>query len=193
MKKILLALILCFSLLANTGCSFLLVGALLTNVSERETDPNQYGKFHKTVKVPDYYPESISNYTVKDYCYVIEKDSTLCYEIFIDVTMPKEDFDTMLSKIMANSRDKTVKDAFHSGDYKEIIFRDEYKFMFNEESGWVEKAEIEKVIYNKNEPRFIFVLLYVEQDSTYDLQSVEYFNKLRIDPFDYSSRKANEV
>ena len=193
MKKILLALVICISLVANTGCSLFILGSALlsSGKSENITDPAKYGSFNSSVKIPDYYPESISAYTVSRYYYAMNSAPTLAYEIYLDITMPEADFDALIAKVTSDTRQKTTKDAFHSTDYNEIIFSDEYEFEYKYNE--VKSANIEKVIYHKTKPRVVFVLFVVEEGGSYDLESIEYFNRLRIDPFDYHSRKTNEV
>ena len=192
MKKIFLALVLCLSLFVNTGCSFVLIG-MLTRVSDKVTDPQKYGDFHRTVEIPDYYPESLSAYTVNDYCYFIEKNSRLCYEVFIDITLSENEFSEMLSSVNADSRKKSVKDAFHSPGYKDVIFYDEYEFSDETSFDAVESAHIEKVIYSEAESRIIFVLLYIEQYSYYEVEKIEFFKKLKIDPSQYSIKNNNAI
>ncbi len=193
MKKILLALVICISLVANTGCSLFILGSALlsSGKSENITDPAKYGSFNSSVKIPDYYPESISAYTVSRYYYAMNSAPTLAYEIYLDITMPEADFEALMAKVTGDTRQKTTKDAFHSTDYNEIIFSDEYEFEYEEYQ--VKSANIEKVIYHKTKPRVIFVLFLVEENGEYSLENVEYFKRLRIDPFDYYSRKTNEV
>jgi len=190
MKKLLLVLVLCLSLFANTGCAFVLLSAIFT-ASDRVTDPNEYGDFHRSVDVPSYYPDSISGYTVNDYCYVIEKDARLCYEIYLDLTLDKADFDKLLSDVSADSRNKTVKGAYHSSDYMDVIFHDDYELSYDS-YGIVDSAHIEKVIYNEEESRIIFSLLYIEKESYYYTDSIEAFKKPNIDPEKYATRKTNE-
>ena len=191
MKKTLLALILCLSLFANTGCVFFIWDAITgnSNISERITDPQKYGEFHDSVNVPAYLPGDISNYTVNNYCYVIEKSAYLCYEIFLDITLSPEDFTKVLSTVTSNTRDKVVKGAFHSDKYNDVIFSDEFTYDLY---AYVEKANIEKVIYSQEKSRIIFAILYVEENSLYHINNVEFFKKLNITPEAYASRKMNE-
>lgn len=193
MKKIILSLILCLSLLCNTGCAFIIISSLLnTDVSEKVTDPGEYGSFHDDVDIPSYYPKSLSGYTVNDYCYVIEKNSYLCYEIYLDITVPKEAFSSILSAVSADSRNKTVKDAYHSVNYKDVIFSDEFELALGGYINTVNSANIEKVIYNEAESRIIFVLINLEKYSYYSTDDIQYFTKLGIDPEKYLSQKNNE-
>lgn len=192
MKKIILVLILCASLLVNTGCSVLLI-SMLTRVSKKVTDPQEYGEFHNSVEIPEYYPEAISAYTVNDYCYVIEKNSSLCYEVFIDVSLSKGDFEALITSAMDDSRTKTVKGAQHSPEFKEIVFFDEYEFTAENEFDLLVSAHIEKVIYNEKESRIIYSLLYVEEYSYYKTQNVEFFQKLKISPEKYSVKDNNSI
>ena len=193
MKKILLSLILCFSLFCNTGCTFIILSSIFNrDVSESVTDPNEYGSFHDDVDLPSYYPASLSGYTVNDYCYVIEKSSTLCYEIYLDVTVPKDAFDSILAAVNADSRAKTVKSAYHSVDYNDVIFCDKIDLVLSGYIDNINEANIEKVIYNESESRIIFALLYIEEYSYYKTDDVHYFKKLNIDLEKYLSQKNNE-
>ena len=193
MKKLVLSLILCFSIFCNTGCAFIILSALFnSDVSETVTDPDEYGNFHDEVELPSYYPGSLSGYTVNDYCYVIEKSSHLCYEIYLDITVSSEAFTQILGAVGADSRTKTVKNAYHAFDYKDVIFSDSIDFALNGYTNSVNKANIEKVIYNESESRIIFVLLYIEENSYYNADDIQYFDKLNIDPEKYLSQKNNE-
>ena len=128
MKKIILALILCLSLVCNTGCAFILLDLLLdSSVSESTTDVKTYGDFHDDVQVPSYYPKNLSGYTVNYYFYAVEKDYNIVYEIFLDVTVSESAFTGIISGVMADSREKTVKSAYHSPEYNDIIFNNEYR------------------------------------------------------------------
>ena len=193
MKKILLSLILCFSLFCNTGCAFIIISSLLNrDVSDTITDPDEYGTFHDDVDLPAYYPSSLSGYTVNDYCYVIEKNSTLCYEIYLDITVPADAFVSILGAVNADSREKTVKSAYHSAEYNDVIFSDDIDLTLGGYIDNINEAKVEKVIYNENESRIIFVLLYIEEYSYYSTDNVQYFKKLDIDPEKYLSQKNNE-
>ena len=193
MKKILLALILCFSLFCNTGCAFIIISSLLNrDVSESVTDPGEYGNFHDDVELPSYYPTNLSGYTVNDYCYVMEKNSTLSYEIYLDVTVPQDAFASILGTVNADSRQKTVKSAYHSTSYTDVIFSDEIDLTLNGYVDNINEANVEKVIYNESESRIIFVLLYIEENSYYNTDNIQYFKKLNIDPEKYLSQKNNE-
>ena len=193
MKKIILSLILALSLLCNTGCSLIIISSLLSsNVSENVTDPDEYGSFHDDVELPSYYPDSLSGYTVNDYCYTINKSSTLCYEIYLDVTVPQDSFTAILNAVNADSRAKTVKSAYHSASYNDIIFSDDIDLALGGYVDSIEEAKIEKVIYNESESRIIFVLLFIEEYSYYSTDDIQYFKKLSIDPQKYSSQKNNE-
>lgn len=191
MKKILLSLVLCLSLFANTGCVFVLWSAIFgtSDISERITDPEKYGEFHDSVNVPAYFPGDISGYTVNNYCYAIEKGTYLCYEIFLDITLSEEDFTKVLSAVTSDGRTKVIKGAYHSDKYNDVIFSDEFTYDLH---SYVEKANIEKVIYSEEKSRIIFTLLYVEENSFYHIDNVEFFKKLNITPEAYASRKTNE-
>ena len=191
MKKIFLAMILCLSLFVNTGCSFFVIGLLsgLKDVSESTEDPAKYGDFHNDVKLPAYYPKSISNYKINGFSYKIEKNSTLCYEIFLDLTLSEDDFNLLIANVNADSRSKTVKSAYHSSEYKEIVFSDIFEYDYQE---YVLDSNIEKVIYKDSEFRIIFVLLYTEELAYYPADNIEYFKKLNIDPQKYSTKSTNE-
>lgn len=191
MKKILLTLILCLSLFVNTGCSFFVIGLLsgLKDVSESTEDPAKYGDFNKDVKLPAYYPKSISNYKINGFSYKIEKNSTLCYEIFLDLTLSEDDFNLLIANVNADSRSKTVKSAYHSSEYKEIVFSDIFEYDYQE---YVLDSNIEKVIYKDSEFRIIFVLLYTEELAYYPVDNIEHFKKLNINPQEYSTKSTNE-
>ena len=193
MKKLVLSLILCFSIFCNTGCAFIILSALLnSDVSETVTNPDEYGNFHDDVEIPSYYPGSLDGYTVNDYCYVIEKSSYLCYEVYLDITVPAEAFSGIIAAVNADSRAKTVKNAYHAFEYKDIIFSDYIDFALNGYTNSVNEANIEKVIYNESESRIIFALLYIEKNSYYDVNAIQYFAKLNIDIDEYLSQKNNE-
>lgn len=193
MKKIILTLILCLSLLCNTGCTLILISSLLgSNDSETVTDAGKYGSFHDDVEIPSYYPETLSGYTVNDYFYTVDKSTTLCYEIYLDITVTEEAFTTVIAKVNADDRAKTVKSAYHSASYTDVIFSDEIDLALDGYIDKIESAKVEKVIYNEAESRIIFALLYVEELSYYSSDKVQYFKKLNIDLEKYLSQKNNE-
>ena len=189
MKKILIILVLCVSLLVNTGCSFVLIGAAI-RISDTVTDPSEYGNVHDSVQIPFYYPESITEYTVNSYFYAIEKDTALCYEIFLDLTVSEDELTSFISSITSDRRKKTITDSYNYVGYKEIVFFDEYAIatdrLFSKTA--IEAANIEKVLYSEENQRIIFVLLYIEENSGYHYDEIEYFKKLNIDPTNYKKQ-----
>lgn len=192
MKKIILMLVLCFSIFCNTGCAFIIWELLTdTSVSEKTNDPQKYGDFHDEVKVPSYYPTTLSDYTVNYYSYSIESDLKLGYEIFLDITVSESAFTEIISRVLSVDQEKTVKDAYHSTKYKDVIFHNEFEYLFDGYED-LDKAYIEKVIYNESDKRIIFALLYVEPYSDFEISDVEYFKRLNIDPAKYNVSNNNE-
>lgn len=192
MKKIILVLVLCLSMVCNTGCA-LILWELLTNssISEKTTDPGKYGEFHDEVKLPPYYPADISGYAVNYYSYTIETGSATVYEIFLDITVSESEFAEIISRVNADSREKTIKGAYHSTEYKDIIFSNKFEYL-NDGYTDLDEANIEKVIYNESSRRIIFALLYVEPYSYFDVNDIEYFKRLNIDPAKYNPASNTE-
>ena len=194
MKKIILSLLLCFSVFASTGCSGILFGLLFGSSAAptQTSDPKDYGKFDSSVQIPSYYPESVDGYTVNTYCYWTDRYTGPCYEIYLDITLPEESFTSLLNAARNDTRSKTVSVALHSSDYMELIFKNSYSpsyFYYDA----AESADIEKVIYSESEKRIIFVLLHVESDGTFPVSNIKYFTNLGIDHSKYSSGANNQI
>lgn len=195
MKKTFLAFTLAFTVFFTTGCLGILASPFTNTDSgtqDRVRSPEEYGKFYKKIQIPSYYPNSISEYTVNSYYYAVEEHSELCYEIFLDITVSESEFNTLLQSVKSDGREKKIGTAYHSTEYLEIIFNNDYTPSYSY-YGTVENANIEKVIYNEAEGRIIFVLLYVGEDGIYGINEIEYFKKLKISYDKYTNGDNNKI
>ena len=76
------------------------------------------------------------------------------------------------------------RDAYYAEGYKEIVFRDEYEGL-DEENGNIRWACIQKVIYNPEINNIVYECFYTEDSCVYALKDVVYFNHFSIDESEY--------
>lgn len=149
--------------------------------SKRVTDIQQYGKLENYIKLPEFFPDSVEDYSVNAYAYNLESWMDVCYEIFLDITVTESQFDELLSDVMSNSVKCYYSDGFH-----EVVFQDSYT-IFNDDQNQavVGYADIEKIVYNPDTYRIVFVAFHANDTGVYPLKDVAYFNCFNIDENEY--------
>ncbi len=177
MKKyvrcLLSALIVIAMMFSLSGCDF---------GSKRITDAEQYGQFESYIELPEFFPNSIEGYTVNSYAYNLESWMDTCYEIFLDITTTENQFDELLSDVIDQG-----KEFYYSEGYFEVVFEDSYDIFTEEdnETQVVGYADIEKIIYNPETFRIVYVALHANDTGVYPLKDVAYFNCFNIDENEY--------
>ena len=167
-KRSLSVLIIITMLLSLSGCDF---------GSKRITDIEEYGKFESYIELPEYFPDSVENYTVNSYAYHLESWMDTCYEIFLDVTVSKDQFDELLAEQTGQA-----VECYYAQGYYEVVFEDSYDIFDGEENGdqVVGFADIEKIIYNPETYRIVFVAFHANDTGVYPLKDFAYFNCFNI-------------
>lgn len=177
MKKyvrcLLSALIVIAMMFSLSGCDF---------GSKRITDAEQYGQFESYIELPEFFPNSIEGYTVNSYAYNLESWMDTCYEIFLDITTTENQFDELLSDVIDQG-----KACYYSEGYFEVVFEDSYDIFTEEdnETQVVGYADIEKIIYNPETFRIVYVAFHANDTGVYPLKDVAYFNCFNIDENEY--------
>lgn len=180
-KCLFFLLIVISMLLSLSGCDF---------GSKRITDIEQYGKFESYIELPEFFPDSVENYTVNSYAYNLESWMDTCYEIFLDITVSKDQFEELL----AGHTGQAAECDYASG-YYEVVFEDSYDIFDGEESEdqVVGFADIEKIIYNPEIYRIVFVAFHANDTGVYPLKDVAYFNCFDIDENEYVAQLGKEA
>ncbi len=169
---------------------------LLTGCSDFGTvhteDPLEYGNEDNYISLPEFFPGSIYNYIVNNYSYTVYSYMDVCHEIFLDVTVPKEDFDNILNRVKDYSAEFYEQAAYYAEGYSEIVFTDEYSInekRKKDKNVW--NAKIEKVIFNPLTYNIVFVSFDAFDSGVYPLDEVAYFNKFNIDQNEYVKYVSN--
>lgn len=178
MKKALSLLLIFATLLGLSGCDF---------GSKRITNVSEYGQVESYLALPDFFPASVEDYEVHAYAYHLESWMDTCYELFLDITVTQEQFDTLLSDFIQQGQE-----AWYASGYYEIVFEDFYDVYEKDGSGEqvVGFADIEKIIYNPELRRIVFVALHANDTGVYPLKDVAYFNRFGIDEIEYAAHIA---
>lgn len=169
---LLLLMLLVFSFL---GCDY---------GSKRITDPEQYGKFASYIELPSFFPNSIESFTVNSYAYNLESWLDTCYEIFLDITVTKEQFDELAKNITVR-----IDECYYAEGFYEAVFMDSYDVFTDEGDGEMQVvgyADIEKIVYNPETYQIIFVAFHANDTGVYPLSDFQYFNRFKIDENEYA-------
>jgi len=164
----------------------------LTGTDVTVTDVEQYGEVNEIVDFPEFFPESVAEYNVNDYCYSEVYYFDPCYELFLDITVTREQFDSLISEAKADESLFYEKQAYYADGYYEIVF-DDYSSDSEEspEKGSQEYdtyyidgfTDIRKIVYNPDTLNIVFECLYLRD--AYDLNRIEYLNRFDIDWNEY--------
>ncbi|MBO5200085.1 MAG: hypothetical protein J6B93_02275 [Clostridia bacterium] len=174
--------------LAKVFSVFIIICVLFTGCDDFGTfhtnDILEYGSEDNYIALPDFFPGSIYNYDVNDYSYTVYSYMDVCYEIFLDVTVPKEEFDSLLERAKAYSENYYEQAAYYKEGYSEIVFIDEYSIN-DEKDKNVWNAKIEKVVFNPLTYNLVFISFDAFDSGVYPLDEVAYFNRFGIDQNEY--------
>lgn len=176
--RILLALMMISAVFSLFGCDF---------GSKRISDAEQYGQFESYIDLPEFFPESVDGYTVNAYAYHLESWMDTCYEIFLDITVTESQFDALLSGIIGQG-----KECYYADGFYEVAFQDSYD-LFTEAGNMqqvVGYADIEKVIFNPETCRIVYVALHANDTGVYPLENVAYFRCFNIEETEYAEHIA---
>lgn len=180
-KYLVSAIIVIAMIFSLSGCDF---------GSKRITNIEEYGKFESYIELPEFFPNSVEEYTVNNYAYNLESWMDTCYEIFLDITVSKDQFEELLS-----GHTGQAVECYYASGYYEVVFEDSYDLFDGEENGdqVVGFADIEKIIYNPETYRIVFVAFHANDTGVYPLKDVAYFNCFDIDENEYVAHLGKEA
>ncbi|MBQ4602699.1 MAG: hypothetical protein IJB24_07550 [Clostridia bacterium] len=176
----LIAVVLCISLIVSFCCSF---GEVYID------DIGKYGRSRYGVELQNYFPSDIKDYTVNAYSYRVYAYLDISYEILLDITVTEEQLDEIIEGVKKKRPGYIEVESYYADGYKELVFSDEYRIDRSDraksEVATVEHALIEKVVYNTEELRIVFIDFNPFDSYVYPLEEVEYFNIFGIDEEEY--------
>ena len=152
------------------------------------TDPAEYRNVASFIEFPDFFPETIDDYTVNAYSYTLYSYFEVNYEIFLDITVSKEQFDTIIDKAKTYAVFFDEYDAYYAEGYKEIVFDDSFSVRTRNSEKEIKSAYIRKVIYNPQTYNIVFENF--NKRDVYYIADVAYFNRFGIDPVTYETEIA---
>lgn len=152
-----------------------------------ETNENNYGEWASFLDIPSFLPDSVNEYKVNSYSYTLYNYLDICYEIFLDITVDENKFDSLLEIAQSYSNDYEERPADYIDGYTEIVFVDKYSEYKNGEQ--VDWADIEKIIYNREVGNIIYVAFHAHDTGVYDIKDVAYFNRFSIDSDNYQTKE----
>lgn len=172
----------CAMVFALVGCDDMGFG------SKYVTDPEEYGDWESYLDIPSFLPDEIDGYRVNGYSYTLLAYMDICYEIFLDISVSREQFDKLITNAKECADLKLEKAAYYSDGYTEIVFEDHYEIFRSEEYdevlvGW---ADIEKIIYNAETLNIVYVCFHANDTGVYELDEVAYFNRFGINEEEYA-------
>jgi hypothetical protein len=155
-------------------------------------DVSEYGEYVKKYEAPDFLPDTLDDVTVVKYCYTAEAYFSRAVEIYLEVTVPEENFDDYIKDIMDSEKSHNTKTAYYDSSYIEIIFKDDYEIYEYEEDEMqmVGIADVQKVIYSPETYTVIFECLYVDESAVLYLDQVVYFARFEIDEYEYVNQSS---
>lgn len=155
--------------------------------SQKITDPLEYGDFG-VIDAPAFFPEKTEGFTVNSYAFTLELYFETCYELFLDLTVSREQLDKLLARARVQAGFKYEETSFYNTSYREIVYSDYYVEGVTDDSTGersVGYALIEKVIFNEATGNIIYVSFVANDWGVYSLSDVEYFNRFKIDEKEY--------
>lgn len=176
----LIAVIICISLVFSFCTSF---GEVYIN------DIDKYGKSYYGVELQNYFPSDVKDYTVNSYSFRVYSYLDICYEAVLDITVSEDQFDDIIEDVKKKRPGYTEVESYYADGYKELVFNDAYSIDRSDRAkskiATVERALIEKVVYNTEELRIVFIDFNPIDSYVYPLDEVEYFNMFGIDEEEY--------
>lgn len=167
-------------LFSLSGCDF---------GSKRITEVEQYGQMDSHIALPEFFPDSVEAYVVNSYAYNLESWMDTCYEIFLDITVSKDQYEELLSEHTGQA-----VECYYASGYYEVVFEDSYDLFDGDENRdqVVGFADIEKIIFNPEIYRIVFVAFHANDTGVYPLKDVAYFNCFDIDENGYVAHHGKE-
>lgn len=189
MKRVLLLITVLCLVISSAGCTYsMMVLAFLGMGTVQESDPSAYGNWAEHLSIPTFLPESLEGYTVNAYSYILYDYFDTCYEIFLDLTVTKEQFASLVTRAEDYSDIRVTKTAYYDETYTEVIFSDVYERWETERDDGLEQvgwADVDKIIYNEDTCNIIFVAFHANDTGVHDVENVAYFNRFSITPEEY--------
>ena len=160
--------------------------------SFRTDDANEYLK-DLAIKPCSFLPETIEQYKVNKYVCTKHVYLDDCQEIYLDITVTKEQLKKIIDESQNNSNYKYEKDSYYDEEYKEIVFEDIYRISYEngEETNDVGWADIDKIIYCEKTLNVIFVCFHANDSYVHNVDEVEYFKRFSIDQKEYVANIEN--
>ena len=156
------------------------------------TDVEQYGEVDANMDFPNFFPESVDDYTVNSYCYSEECYFNPCYELYLDITVTQKQFDSLLAQVKEYEGTYYEKQAYYADGYYEIVF-DDYTTDTDEvpekdseeyDSYYIDGfTNIGKIVYNPDTLNIVFE--YLDLLDAYSINRIVYFNRFDIDWNEY--------
>ncbi len=171
MKK-LLALILSV-LLSLAGCE------------KYTVDVAEYGQVASYITFPDYFPESVDTYQVNGYSYRLYSYMDICYEIYLDISVEKEEMDRLIAAAKEKRPEFSEREADYARGYREIVFQDEFT-PYGPAAEAVSEGDIEKIVYDPDRGDMVFVRIYSVDAGVYPVAELAYFNRFDISAETYT-------
>lgn len=167
---------------SHTGCGFVKAFKEFGQVNST-TDVTTYGDFPTTkygYEIKPYtdniLPPKIEDFFAVEEYYFAYCDAPYMHEVYLEVSIDDEEkYTEYVAELLA---DKETECFFYNADYQEYVLTDVLR---STESNWVEKSEIQKILFNDNENKIIFIsLLVLHQDSPFYQEDFVYFEKFNI-------------
>ena len=179
MKKVLaLLLVIAIVFILMGGCS-------PSNLEDRHvTDPAQYGKVPSFIEFPDFFPETITDYTVNSYAYTNMSYFDVSYEVFLDITVNKVQLDALVKSVKAYLQTYEERTAYYAEGYTEIVLGDAFA-VDEQDAQSVSSACIAKMVYNPETGNVVYE--YLLAVDPYKVVDVAYFNKFGITAAEYQA------
>ena len=183
-------LVVCISFTGCTAALALLTAGMLTMGTDYYDSIDDYGVWKENGIEIGFLPEALDKYTVNDFSYIIYNYFDVCYEVYLDITVNKEQMAELLYEARAYSETYCEQEAWYADGYVEIVFEDEYlisDFDLEQEDGLeqVGWATVDKVIFNEETSNIIFVSFHAHDSGVRDVENVKYFNEFGITPEEY--------
>ena len=191
MKKICSVAILLLICFMFTGCTAIILGVTVATMGTRfYNDPAEYGK-DWLEDVPEFLPTNIDEYEVVTYSYTLYEYFDTCYEIFLEINATQEQFDDIISSVKSAEKSFIESETPYAEGYFEIVFEDIYERQHGEviekDDGFehVGYACIEKVIYNPQSRKIVFVCIHAHDTNVHDVEHLRYFYRFALTPEQY--------
>jgi len=157
----------------------------LAGCEKYTVDVAEYGQVANYITFPDYFPESVDTYEVNGYSYRLYSYMDICYEIYLDVSVEKEEMDRLIAVAKEKRPAYSEWEADYANGYREIIFQDVFT-SYDPEAEAVGEADIEKIVYDPDTGDMVFVRIYSVDAGVYPVAELAYFNRFDISAETYA-------